>query len=306
VLATLFFLLFAVPSAYASTTAQSTPATHPVAATHPSASCPQPNRNQAISTLTLQERLDQGYPLPVNGKTDPNVDQIVHDKGVHFCADTDVPRTLKTSIGHSESNSRWWSGNYADGGYSYTYVQLFWNESCIAYGTNDHYSTWAGIGGINSNNLVQAGADGNNWDAFTHNYDAWIENTASGYEATLFSINCGDAIFVEIASGNCMYLVDETSGKNSGWRCTGPNADSSMAECIVEAPTINGSVANLSNYGTETLSSCQIEIGGASTNYGIGNVPHDYYNMYNGSRLLSSTGPISNGDTYTMTWHNYS
>ena len=54
--------------------------------------------NQAISTLTPQERLDQGYPLPVNGKTDPNVDQIVHDKGVHFCADTDVPRPVQPSI----------------------------------------------------------------------------------------------------------------------------------------------------------------------------------------------------------------
>lgn len=132
VLATLFFLLFAVPSAYAaSTTTQSTPTTRPVAATHPSASCPQPNRNQAISTLTLQERLDQGYPMPVNGKTDPHVDQMVHDKGVHFCADTDVslPVQPSTSINtkynssNTEYNSRIWSGNFA-GGDNYTYVQI--------------------------------------------------------------------------------------------------------------------------------------------------------------------------------------
>ena len=216
VLATLFFLLFAVPSAYAaSTTTQSTPTTQPVAATHPSASCRQPNRNQAISTLTPQERLDQGYPLPVNGKTDPNVDQIVHDKGVHFCADTDVPRPVQPSIAsHSESNQRQWSGNYADGGGNYTYVQMFWYESCILQKTQtDYYATWAGIGGVGNNNLVQTGADGLTEGGTYQSYYTWVENTADGYNAVMFNINCGDAMAVEVASGNCMYVIDETSGQ---------------------------------------------------------------------------------------------
>jgi hypothetical protein len=181
---------------------------------------------------------------------------------------------------------------------------VYWNESCIAWGTNDHYLTWAGIGG--NQNLVQAGAEGDNWGIY-QSYEAWVENVASGPLQMVFNINCGDSMFAEIGAGNCMYVADFTSGNNSGWRCFGPNADGQTAECIVEAPTVSGSVANLSNYGTETLHTCQVNFtGGGSSNYGIGTVPHDYNNMYNGSTLLSSTGPISNGDTYTMTWHNYS
>ncbi len=275
------------------------------APTQPSVSCPQPDRHQDISTLTLQERLDQGYPMPINGKTDPRVDQIIHDKGKHFCADTDVPRTLHSSIGHREYNSRTWSGNFADGGNNYTYVQAFWTESCIAWGTNDHYSTWAGIGGIGNNNLVQAGADGDNWNAVSHDYVAWVENLGSGYNVSVFNFNCGDNMLAEVASGNCMLIVDQTSGATSGWRCSGANANSSTAECIVEAPTVNGSTAYLSNYGTQQFRGCAVEVNAGSTQ-GINSVAHDYNDMYNGNTLLSSTGPITNNDTYTMTWHHYS
>lgn len=102
-----------------------------------------------------------------------------------------------------------------------------------------------------------------------------------------------------------MYVSDITSGAASGWRCSGPNANSSKAECFIEAPTVNGSVAELSNYGTEQFADCNVEVN-AGPDQGINTVPHNYFNMYNGSTLLSSTGSITNNNTYTMTWHNYS
>jgi hypothetical protein len=240
---------------------------------------------------------------------------------VHFCSDTDTPRSLKSTFPtgaplatnpgtksdtiHAQYHSRIWSGNYADGGNNYTYVHLQWRESCTAFGTNDVYSTWAGLGGVGNNNLVQAGADGVNSGAFSHYYEAWVENTAdeahSGY---VFGINCGDRMVEETAAGNCSIVLDLTSGASSGWRCFGPNANSGTAECIIEAPTntSNNTIYPLSNYGTETLQYCDVEIN-AGSDIGIGNVAHDYFNMYNGSTLLSSTGSISGGDTYTMTWH---
>lgn|SRR5579862_2842781 len=99
---------------------------------HPSATCMQPNRRRAISSLSLHDRLDQGYPLPVGGKTNPYVDQIVHDRGVHFCRDTDVPRHVMT---HAEYDSYNWSGNFADGAKVYTCPNAmerklygFWHE----------------------------------------------------------------------------------------------------------------------------------------------------------------------------------
>lgn len=264
--------------------------------------------------MTLADRLRQGYPLPVAGKTNPQVDQIIHDKGVHFCSDTDrltsyksksVPQT-GTPPSLTENNSRTWSGNIADAG-GYTYVQVEWQESCIAFGTHDSFATWAGIGGYNNNNLVQAGALGENTSIYSTNiHQAVIENTAVDSSAkALYTINCGDWMWVEISQGDCMYVSDLTTGSTSGWRCYGPNFNTSTAECIVEAPTnsVTG-VQPLSNYGAETLHSCQVEVN-AGPNVGIYYVQHDYFNMYNGGTLLSSTGPISGGDTYTMTWHNY-
>jgi hypothetical protein len=131
------------------------------------------------------------------------------------------------------------------------------------------------------------------------------ENTQNGYDINVFNINCGDHMLAEVGAGNCMIVIDSTSGASSGWRCSGANANTSTAECIVEAPTINNSIANLSNYGQQQFTGCDVEIN-AGSNHGINTVPHDYYNMYNGSTLLSSTGPITNNDTYTMAWHNYS
>jgi hypothetical protein len=276
------------------------------APTLPSISCPQPNRLEDVSKLTLKERIDQGYPIPFNGKTDPTVDKIIHDRGKHFCSDTDVPRIAHSSIAnHAEYNSRNYSGNFADGGLNYTYAQAFFTESCITFGTNDHYATWAGIGGYNNENLVQAGAEGDNWSLTSHDYVAWVENVDAGYDVNVFTINCGDQILSEIGGGNCMLVIDETSGNSSGWRCVGQAPGSSTAECIVEAPKINGSIAELSNYGSQLIDGCEVEANSGETE-GIQLVPHDYNNMYNGSTLLSSTGSIANEDRFTMTWHNYS
>jgi hypothetical protein len=165
--------------------------------------------------------------------------------------------------------------------------------------------SWVGLGGYNNNNLVQTGSEGDNWNIFNHSYVAWVENLGANYTNNVFSISCGDSMLAEVGAGDCMYVADLTSGSSSGWRCVSPNANTATAECIVERPTVNGVVGYLSNYGTQTFSHCAVEESGGAT-VGIGTVPHDYFNMYNGIILLSSTGPISSGDTYTMTWHNYS
>jgi hypothetical protein len=214
-----------------------------------------------------------------------------------------VSRTFHSLVNRAEYNNRIWSGNTANGG-GYTFVQASWTQNCIAFGTNDHYVTWVGIGGINNNNLVQTGSEGDNWNIVSHSYVAWVENTQNGYNVNVFNINCGDHMYAEVGAGNCMQVIDWTSGASSGWRCSGANANTSTAECIVEAPTFSGSIANLSNYGKQQFTGCDVEINGGS-NRGINAVPHEYFNMYNGGTLLSSTGPITNNDTYTMTWHNY-
>src|SRR5258708_2454229 len=108
-------------------------------------------------------------------------------------------------------------------------------------------------------------------------YVAWVENVGANYNNNVFSINCGDSMLAEVGAGDCMYIADFTSGSTSGWRCVSPNANTSTAECIVERPTDNGVVTNLSDYGTETFTHCEVEES-AGASVGIGTVPHDYFN----------------------------
>jgi hypothetical protein len=276
----------------------------------PSASCPQPDRHRSIASLSLQDRLNQGYPLPVNGHTDPAVDQVVHDRGVHFCQDTATPRAFRSSLSHihpaaslqpqSESNSNVWAGNYADGGNNYTYVDSYWYESCILNISGTAAATWVGIG-PGSGELVQTGVD-----AVGTEYVAFVENIGTGYNwaEDVFQTYCGDYIYAEVAQSNCMYIIDEGTGYTSGWVCHGPYANSATAECIEERPIVNGTLYEMANFHTETFDQCGVEINAGPT-VGIGTVHHDYYNMYNGSDELASTGPIIDGNTYTITWHNY-
>jgi len=67
---------------------------------------------------------------------------------------------------------------------------------------------------------------------------------------------------------------------------------------------MGSSFTNLSNYGNQQFTGCDVEVN-AGSKHGINVELHEYFNMYNGGTLLSSTGPITNNDNYTMTWHNY-
>ncbi|HLY31666.1 MAG TPA: hypothetical protein VKQ36_11595, partial [Ktedonobacterales bacterium] len=67
----------------------------------------------------------------------------------------------------------------------------------MAFGTNDTYSTWAGLGGV-SGNLMQAGVDGVNASIAIHYYVAWIENLGANYNVDVFDISCGDLMFSEV------------------------------------------------------------------------------------------------------------
>lgn len=282
----------------------------------PSVSCPQPNRQQDINTLTLQDRIDQGYLIPHSGKKiDPSLDKAYHDYGTHFCPDSDIASNLKFTktmpYALSRPNSgyltsRTWSGYSAVGG-GYTFVEAEWNANCIAKGWNDRYGTWVGIEGYGNNNLVQTGTLGEN-AAFITGYYAWVMNLAVDSKGAqeVFTIGCGDLMYAEVGAGDCMQVVDFSLNYSSGWRCYGPNANQGTAECIVEAPqALDGSVYYLSNFGTQTMTNCQVEINAGSTQW-LSSVPNDQINMYDGGTLLAQTGSIYNSTDFNVTWKNYS
>lgn len=120
-------------------------------------------------------------------------------------------------------------------------------------------SAWNGIDGFNNSDVLQAGVE---FDAYcsastrSTYYSAWYEWYPNG-EVRISSLPIvpGDEVFVEVwhtsATQGYTYLVNENSGTvvNIGFTApAGTKLLGNSAEWIVEAPTVNGSLATIVDY----------------------------------------------------------
>jgi Peptidase A4 family len=290
--------------------------TSPAPAGAGSLPCVQPDHTKDPASLSASERMAQGYPLPVKGQDTSAIDKVIHQRGVHHCTATPVKSPVrshpqpqgKVTAGSGyltgAGNSLNWVGNVADSqNYNASYAQ--WNVGCIAYGTNDHYSMWVGLGG-DPGNLVQTGIEGDN-DGSGPTYYAWVENIGAnpGYALGVFSVSCGDLVYAEALAPNYMYIVDYTSGASS-WQSYGPAATEASAECVVERPDIGGHFSYLSNFGTVTFNTCIAGVDGGAAYY-MGDLPHHFWILRDGTgTTLAFPGSLADGSgSFSVYWQAY-
>ena len=172
---------------------------------------------------------------------------------------------------------------------------------------NADASEWVGIGGAGNDSgyLIQTGTDeiiGSSSQSIT--YTGWVE--AFGLHDhtltwTLTSAICTDPVTAEVTSnfdsdGYDYYMID-VANLNFSHIEYWPTSDGSTGECLVGNPKLT-QYPNFTDFNYITFTGCDIN----STP--IGDLTHDYYNMYDGSRYMATTGGISNGGTYTVTWKN--
>jgi Peptidase A4 family len=186
---------------------------------------------------------------------------------------------VENGLGYSSN----WSGATAFGGAtSYNHSNSFYfvvGEYVIPKGgfcANTHgwnySSSWVGIDGYNSGDVLQTGTESDEYcttagaQPSSTYYSAWIEwypFSSSRISSTTFPVAPGDDMFVEVwnttATQGYAYLVDYQRNIAVEYSLTPPAGTSlvgNSAEWILEAPTVSGSLASLTNYISDYFSNC--------------------------------------------------
>jgi hypothetical protein len=123
----------------------------------------------------------------------------------------------------------------------------------------DYSSSWIGIDGYNSNDVLQAGTES---DAYCSGsttatyYSAWYEWYPFGeVRIGSFPVSPGDDLFVEVwstsATAGHAYIVNYNTNQSVNLSFSAPSGTTlkgNSAEWVVERPSVGGSLATLTNY----------------------------------------------------------
>jgi hypothetical protein len=168
-----------------------------------------------------------------------------------------------TSVPASNASTNW-SGYIDNGaGAQFTDVSATWTVPTAHAGATGFSSTWVGIDGTASSDLIQAGTE-QDWSSSGPVYYAWYELLPKA-SMVLGTVSPGDKISVTInqtASTTWDIRVDDLT-QRSVWG--GPvtySAPGTSAEWIEEAPTdgSSGNVEPLADFGTAVFS--DLDVGG--------------------------------------------
>jgi hypothetical protein len=165
---------------------------------------------------------------------------------------------------HTDSAKKYGKSSY-DYVYSYVTVPTAQQATGKCTGGWDYASAWVGIDGWANNDVLQ---DGIEFDAYCKGktkasfYSAWFEwFPFSEVRIGGFPIKPGQKFFIEIWSTTATlghaYIVNENEKKAVQVNFTAPKGTKligSSAEWITERPGVNGGLATLTNYGSQTYS----------------------------------------------------
>jgi hypothetical protein len=157
----------------------------------------------------------------------------------------------------SQAPSRNWSGYAATDG-TFTSVSGTWSVPNVSAGTTGMDATWVGIGGVNSNDLIQAGTQ-----ALVQSgqvvYAAWWETLPQTVQPVPLTINAGDQISVSIAQqkrGTWQISINDATNGQSWSKSVTYRSSLSSAEWIEEAgATGRFTILPLDSFGSVTFTS---------------------------------------------------
>ncbi len=177
------------------------------------------------------------------------------------------------SSGKATNTSGNWSGGVLLGGGPFDFVYGEWTVPGVSppgwpnssQGDGDWWSVaWVGIDGWNSGDVLQAGtgqhASLKNW-VLTTEYFAWFEWYPNSWiEITNFPIRPGDTVAVSVQymgvqnnlGQGLATLSNLITGQSLSIAFSAPSGTTLQGNCaewILERPTMNGSLANLPEYG---------------------------------------------------------
>ena len=152
------------------------------------------------------------------------------------------------SVTSSSSN---WSGYAANGG-TFTSVTGTWIVPTVSASSSGADATWVGIGGLTSNDLIQAGTQAMVDGSGTVEYSAWIEMLPASSRTIPLSVSSGDSVTITITqqSGNDWLIAMKNNTTNGTYNITVQYSSSnSSAEWVQEAPSIGRGLVSLDQFG---------------------------------------------------------
>jgi hypothetical protein len=177
-----------------------------------------------------------------------------------------TPSPLPEATGSRPGQSANWSGYAATGG-TFTAVTGTWtvprSSTVGVNGTSGRSggiagdATWVGIGGVNTDDLIQAGTEATVVTAGDTEYNAWVELLPHTSQPVPLVVSPGDSITVAISMGESdswtVAFANNTTAQK--YQTTVQYASSeSSAEWIEEAPSGRRRLIPLDNFGTVNFS----------------------------------------------------
>src|SRR2546426_6828654 len=153
------------------------------------------------------------------------------------------------------SSSSNWSG-YAAGGGTFTSVTATWTVPTVSATSPGADATWVGIGGLESQDLIQAGTQAM-VDGTGVAYTAWIEMLPQSSRDVPLSVTAGDSVTVTISqqSGSDWLIAMKNNTTGGTYNVTVQYTSSnSSAEWVQEAPSVGRGLVSLDQFGTVRFS----------------------------------------------------
>lgn len=202
-----------------------------------------------------------------------------------------------------QSPSRNWSGYAATGG-KFTAVSATWTVPNVSPQTSGTDATWIGIGGVETNDLIQAGTQ-----AIVESgqvvYSAIWETLPDVAQPVPLAINAGDQITVSIAQqerGTWQISISDATNGQSWTKSVKYDSAHSSAEWIEEAPSTGRlAILPLDSFGSVTFTSATaVENGQTRTIAQTGAQPIAMNNGM-GQILAQASNLDASGTSFTVT-----
>ena len=155
----------------------------------------------------------------------------------------------------SSSTSSNWSGYSASGG-NFTSVSGTWTVPTVSAAVQGADATWVGIGGLDTNDLIQAGTQATVSGGEVA-YEAWIEMLPASSRPVSLSVSAGDSVTVTITQKAAVDWTIALENNTTGQRYTTTvtyRSSNASAEWVQEAPSAGRGVIPLDDFGTVSFS----------------------------------------------------
>src|SRR6267143_377359 len=212
--------------------------------------------------------------------------------------DVTVPGTT-ASVTSSSSN---WSGYAASGG-TFTSVTATWSVPTVSATSAGADATWVGIGGLTSNDLIQAGTQTMVDGSGTAEYSAWIEMLPQSSRNVPLSVSAGDFETETITqqSGSDWLISMKNNTTNGTYNVTVQYSSSnSSAEWVQEAPSVGRGLGSLDQFGVVQFSGASaVRDGKTMTLAGLGAKAITMINGQ-GQAIAQPSTIASDGSSFTV------